>query len=120
MTNEVMCPRRFENPVGAERVPAPDVWTVLDGDRRCSYCGSAHPEDVLAAMSNGAPVIPTDKNYKIYFGDDRRKFYFQHFSEEQQRQFIDLYNEKRLNVGTPGYFYVLPFFCSLPAPMGAE
>lgn len=39
------------------------------------------------------------------------KFYLQHLSPEQRTRFIDLYNEKRMKLGYPGYFYVRPFFC---------
>lgn len=39
------------------------------------------------------------------------KFYYQHLSEAQKREFIDLHNAHRLTVGYPGSLYVLPFFC---------
>lgn len=38
------------------------------------------------------------------------KFYFEHFSQEQCRKFIDLLNGGRLRVNYPGYFYTVPFF----------
>ena len=38
------------------------------------------------------------------------KFYFQHFNEEERRRFFDLYISKKMKIGVPGYFYVLPFF----------
>lgn len=41
---------------------------------------------------------------------DETKFYFQHFTEEQARKFIDLLNEKKLHIGYPGHFYIRPFF----------
>lgn len=45
------------------------------------------------------------------------KFYFQHFSEEQRHRFIELLNEKKVKIGYPGRFYVLPFFIQrTPAP----
>jgi hypothetical protein len=40
------------------------------------------------------------------------KFYFQHFSIEDRKRFIDLLNAKKINIGSPGYFYRLPFFCA--------
>jgi hypothetical protein len=43
------------------------------------------------------------------------KFYYQHLSEAQQQEFIDLHNEHRITIGYPGYLYVLPFFCREPA-----
>jgi hypothetical protein len=41
---------------------------------------------------------------------DDSKFYFQHLSEAQMRRFVDLYNEKKIKMGYPGYFYANPFF----------
>lgn len=38
------------------------------------------------------------------------KFYYQHLSAEQQTEFIELYNERRMKIGFPGRLYVLPFF----------
>lgn len=40
------------------------------------------------------------------------KFYFQHLSEAQRTRFIELVNAKKVSIGYPGYFYVLPFFCA--------
>jgi hypothetical protein len=39
------------------------------------------------------------------------KFYYQHLSEAQQHEFIELYNAKRMVIGYPGYFYARPYFC---------
>lgn len=44
------------------------------------------------------------------------KFYFQHFTEEQCRRFIDLLNERKLKIGYPGHFYARPFFIAPPKP----
>lgn len=41
------------------------------------------------------------------------KFYFQHFSEDDKRKFIELLNAKRIRLRTPGFFYRLPFFCRI-------
>jgi hypothetical protein len=38
------------------------------------------------------------------------KFYFQHFTEEEKHKFIDLVNQRKINIGYPGHFYVLPYF----------
>lgn len=43
------------------------------------------------------------------------KFYYQHLSEAQQQEFIELHNGKSMRVGYPGHFYVLPYFCGTPA-----
>lgn len=39
------------------------------------------------------------------------KFYFQHFNETERDKFIEAYNNKRINMGYPGHFYVAPYFC---------
>lgn len=101
----INCPRRAENPGPWRYDEGPD--TYIDG--RCSYCGSVEPGEFLQAVRDGVEVGPTDKNYKAYLAG-HRKFYYQHLSAEQRREFIDLYNDNTMKVGYPGYFYVLPFF----------
>lgn len=44
-------------------------------------------------------------------GGQEAKFYYQHLSEAQRDEFIDLVNSGALKIGYPGYLYVLPFFC---------
>lgn len=39
------------------------------------------------------------------------KFYFQHLSSTQRLEFVELYNNKQMNVSYPGNFYVTPYFC---------
>lgn len=44
-------------------------------------------------------------------GSDKQvKFYYQHLSEEQRGEFIDLHNNGRMMLGSPGHFYQPPFF----------
>lgn len=43
-------------------------------------------------------------------GQSLGKFYFQHLSEDQMREFIDILNAGRMNIGYPGHFYSPPFF----------
>lgn len=38
------------------------------------------------------------------------KFYYMHLSSSQKMRFVELLNEKRMNIGPPGHFYVLPYF----------
>lgn len=79
----------------------------------------------------GDQWIPvTDEMRKQYFIDedthwvgmykidatDQAKFYFQHFNDEHKDKFIALYNEKKLKIGYPNYFYVMPFFMQLKKP----
>ena len=48
------------------------------------------------------------------------KFYYQHLSEAQRAEFIELVNAGRMRTGYPGYFYRLPFFCRRAEPPAAE
>ncbi len=47
------------------------------------------------------------------------KFYFQHLSDEERKHFVELINDKKLNIDYPGYFYRLPFFCR-PLPPSSD
>lgn len=38
----------------------------FDTPRACSYCGGAHPDDVVRLLLAGWEVEPTDKSYKKY------------------------------------------------------
>lgn len=107
------CPRRIEGPDIAGSDPSKDAWRP---DDTCSFCGSVNPDVLMARIEAGTVQLgPTDKRYKIYVENEGgdpigTKFYFQHFSEDQRRRFVDLHNERRLHIGHPGHFYVLPFF----------
>lgn len=128
------CPRRDEQPnpeAYSDGTPTPDKWQNWSGNSTCSYCGSMHPDDfMIVARLGNIDLGPTDKNYKVYVGNT--KFYFQHLSENQKREFVGLYNMRprrqynvndlsfkivadgggKMVVGYPGRFYVLPFFMS--------
>lgn len=116
--NRTTCPRRIE---------AFGVWEFKEGmdsyeSGSCSYCGSMEPNDFMQAVRDGCLLEPTDKNYKVYVEvPDRKftKFYFQHLSEDQKREFVDLYNRGHVrmwgmdhdgNTHDRGRFYVFPFF----------
>ena len=133
------CPRRMHEMGPWSREEGQDKW--LDSPRRqgevtpyCSFCGSLHPGKFLELVAKGWAVGPTDKNYKAYLHPvvngpmrtgipgqrlpeveqfTRAKFYFQHLSDAQQIQFIDLYNEGSMHFAMPGHFYVMPFFMRL-------
>lgn len=126
-----LCPRRGEMGIELPKGwPKDDHWIGKEGDRTCSWCGSLHPDDFMAAVLNGEELGPTDKTYKVYVnGAGGGKFYFQHLAEPQRRAFVDLYNDRNrrrydddmsftiakegssaMAVGYPGYFYQLPFF----------
>ncbi len=55
---------------------------------------------------------------RLSSGKTEAKFYFQHLSDEQQQEFIDLLNGKHVRFGWPGGFTVLPFFCTTRKPTG--
>lgn len=101
----MLCPRRDENP-HVQSVRESDVYE----DGTCKYCGSLLPDKFMALVENGVVVEPTDKSYKAYI--DSHKFYYRHLSEEQMIRFVELYNNKTMKVGHPGYFYNPPFFMS--------
>lgn len=104
-----------------ERKEGEDSWSTAArraGEQIpfCSFCGSLHPARFLELIAEGWRVEPTDKNYKAYLrkrGDEGSlwaKFYYQHLSDEQQEEFVGLYNSNRMLLAEPGYFYVTPFF----------
>ena len=57
-----------------------------------------------------APHLPEDCPHWTTRKVTQTKFYFQHFSKEQMREFVELLNAQRMKFGEPGYFYRLPFF----------
>lgn len=90
-------------------------WREDDGT--CSYCGSYSPDMFFKAIEHGCEVVPTDKNYKAYVRGEKApkvhgagKFYFYHLSDGDKGRFVKLLNEKKINIGYPGHFYVTPFF----------
>jgi len=119
------CPRRMSDFGPWKREEGLDDFTsghgIIGQARGCTFCGSMHPDDFMEAARTGAEIGPTDKSYKVYVqgwapnGLNGGKFYFQHLSAEQRKEFIDLLNAKTMNIGYPGHFYVLPFF-AVPLP----
>lgn len=109
---------------GSFRAPADgqflDHWrenahNTQGGKHSCSYCGSIHPDEFMQAVRDGVEIGPTDKNYKAYLsgpGFDNAKFYFQHLSEAQMQEFVELLNAKSVKIGLPGHFYTRPYFIS--------
>lgn len=61
-------PTVFTCSVDLEKNPNPDRWDVSDGIRRCSYCGSIHPDDLISLIKeHGFGIIePSTKSYKWY------------------------------------------------------
>jgi hypothetical protein len=114
------CPRRGGEIGPWERGENLDTWDIREQmhkglqARHCSFCGSLHPDDFMRLVKEGWQIGATDKSYKAYLGSpegrsQETKFYFQHLSVEQRREFVDLYNAKAIRFSGGG-FYRLPFF----------
>ena len=85
-------------------------------NNECSYCGGISGDLFMERLRKQDVVLgPTDKNYKVYVtnkgGDPIGiKFYFQHLSDDQQTEFINLLNAGKIELDYPQHFYVLPYF----------
>lgn len=116
MTDKQTCPRRMTEFGPWDRSANLDFWR---NDSTCSFCGSLKPELLLQNMEEGIVTLgPTDKAYKLYVRsqpNNMNKFYFQHFTVEQQDKFVELYNmnPRPFVMSYPGHFYVAPFFTKL-------
>ena len=120
MSEKHTCPRRIENGMDDERSPFRGAGKNLDTyerghglvnqERGCSYCGSMHPDDFMQSMKDGKELGVTDKNYKAYVDGMKGKFYYQHLSTPQRREFIRMLNAQEIHIGFPGYFTSLPYF----------
>lgn len=108
----LVCPREEEG--GRLDLERETAWR---DDKTCNFCGSLDPEEFFRRVEAGHTVIPTDKNYKAYVRESndgqQSKVYFQHFDSLQQAKFVDLFNAKKITIGYPHHFYVLPFFMVL-------
>lgn len=106
------CPRRFTDLGPWERTEGLDP---IDPDGTCSFCGSITADAFMEHVRAGGELGPTDKNYKVYVGRSGAmgKFYFQHLDEAGCREFVDLLNAKRVAIGYPHRFYVLPYFVTV-------
>ena len=113
----ITCPRRMHEWGPWQHEEGHDSWRA---DNTCSFCGSLNPQEVLGGIkADNITLEPTDKNYKVYVQSPTRsgkKCYFQHFSKEQQAEFIELLNARKIKFATPGFFYVKPFFITYEKP----
>lgn len=69
MSTPEFCPRAIENGGGPDSpFKAPFNGEMAWGDdQTCSYCGSLHPDALMAALEAGTVTLtPTDKSYKVY------------------------------------------------------
>ena len=86
---------------------------LIGQETGCTFCGSLPGDRFMELLRAGKELEPTDKDYKAYVRDGDKtvgKFYYQHLSQDQKLEFIDLVNSRRLAIGYPGYLYVTPFF----------
>jgi hypothetical protein len=104
-------------------------WTVGPTDKNYkAYLGRPHTDEEKTqrkaqwlAGFNGSTEETTqlaglyDREHAFPTCSQEAKFYFQHLSEDQCREFIDLHNSHQMTVGAPGHFYSRPFFCGPPA-----
>lgn len=123
MSTKFTCPRRIAE--GHDRTDSPlaydgpnrDEWR---DDKTCSYDGSIHPDEFMEYVRSGGEVGPTDKSYKFYVdgysGVTRgaKKFYTHHLSEEQGREFDQLWRDNLINWGYPGRPYVPLYIPGMP------
>lgn len=87
------CPRRAES-WGHHEMNA-DTWMKDEGFRKCTYCGSVHPEDfeqfahdVVVEGGKRLKLKGTQKGYKFYLVahpsyKKSGKFYTQHLTKKQ-------------------------------------
>jgi hypothetical protein len=88
---------------------ARDRWMAGDFVARVRAAACAdHADNVDQAVEHEWQQMPSASGH----GQVVAKFYYQHLSSEQKDQFIELVNTKRMKIGIPGHFYVLPFFCT--------
>lgn len=74
-------PDEHECPRGVEQGrTARAVWCV---DNTCSYCGSLHPDILMARIEVGTVTLdPTDKSYKLYVHNEGGEAFKQSFRGE--------------------------------------
>lgn len=94
--------------------PNPDQMRVVSA----ATSKPDHGNWVQASEENRAVIEASGWTYRegewIQFGAKgptiNAKFYFQHLSEDECMRFVDLFNAKKIKIGSPGHFYVFPFF----------
>ena len=56
------------------------------------------------------PHMPDECSHWVTQLRNGAKFYFQHLTDEQKQRFVNLYNQSKIKLDYPGYFYRMPFF----------
>lgn len=92
--------------------PKQDSWQIDGVVRKCSWCGSIHPENMLQ-LATELTVKVADGN-KLYLGD--LPFELAHLNKQQMNRFIELFSTEQLKMDLIDYFYILSFFTGDHAP----
>ena len=103
-TDRFTCPRRMRDEPRNK-----DYWTV---ERRCSFCGSLHPNDAMKAIRGQiVELVGSDRPYRcgISFGTVEETLYFQHLAIAQKTEFASLLAAGRMKI-RGGWFRVKPYF----------
>ena len=108
------CPRMAEvghGPGSPFKLPTESEWRK---DNTCSWCGGLNPDEALSRIEDGERISVTDKNYKIYMSENHQKVYFQHFTEDHMKKFIELMNSGRVRyMADIGFGRNLPYFIKI-------
>lgn len=64
----------------------------------------------IAAIKEPVCHGPDDCKHWVTREIDHAKFYFQHLDDAGKERFVQMLNDKKLNIGYPGYFYRMPYF----------
>lgn len=123
LNDRFYCPRRAEDgvmPGSPFKGVHEDYWHRGGGSHPpyCGYCGSISADLFMEWCRTGIMLGTTTKNYKVYVEhyadgvcDQSGKFYFQHLSDDQRREFVELLNAKHTIGFSAGLgFTVLPYF----------
>lgn len=117
-TRQMVCGRRFDGLAVADWPRHPerdDRWAPAGAQAAlvCSYCGSLHPEILLARLQLGYRLAGSDKPYKWYLQDpdDRTvgKFYTTHLNRLQAEDILRQLGDDRIR----HTLYVRPFIPAL-------
>ena len=104
------CPRRLLSGPYGSRIDD------FRHDHTCNFCGSLTGDKFMELIKGSARLGATDKSYKVYVHHEDHKyakFYFEHLSEEQMLEFIQLFNNKTLKFEGGQPFYILPYFIKI-------
>jgi len=93
------------------------VYVENDGGEQFKQTYRDCPKDTETVGNNGNRYMtcsckePGTCTHWVTREVNGTKFYFQHFSPEQQKRFIELLNQKKVKFEGGLGFYVWPFFC---------